>query len=257
MDRGRIGVIDPVLRRLTVLSEQLDFLTAVDMPTFHEASSAHVLLDGSWVSLFPGAGDRADSSQLRYSSANASTVGIVATVHTPPSQFIAFGDVGFNLVPEYQARDIWGLHRSGELWVARGGSNRVDLVRSDGRVTIGSPVPFPEIRTTSLDLARWRGQPAPDILREAGVKRPMSRTKAPFQGVASSPSGDLWFWLNQRHGYQTELYSCRTKAGRVGASAQVPYGSKLLHVGHRRWYFYFLSEEGVGELRAYHRPSCV
>lgn len=253
----RIGVIDPTLRRLTVLDSALGYLSSVDMPPSHEAFSAQVLADGSWLSLYPGVGDRADSSRLLRSAAGSRAIRDIASVHVPVTTFVPLGDIAFNFTPEYHPRDIWGTMPNGEVWIARGGANRVDWYLADGTVEIGEAIPFPTIRTVPEDLDRWRGLPAPEALGRVRAQRPMSRVKGPFQHVVAAPSGELWFWLNQPHGYRSELYVCRARSGETRDTVSVPYGSKLIHVGHRLWYFYYLShDKEVEELRAYVRPPC-
>lgn len=90
------------------------------------------------------------------------------------------------------------------------------------------------------------GRRAPDNLRDA--PRPLAAVKAPFQDVVAGGDGELWYGLNQPHGFGTERCQCRTLSGQATTIA-MPLGSKIIHVGANRLYVYQVDEGGEARLR--------
>jgi len=251
-DGGGWAVLDFGTGRANLYDQRWAFRGVEMLPPSHDVVSARRLPDGSWLSLIsrPGESDTADIIRTGPRSEEPSKI---LGVHIPATVFVAAGNIGFNLAPEYAARDVWGAVPDGRVWVARGSTNRVDWVGSDGSMRVGSPVPFRRIRTVDRDRHMLGGLRAPDNLRD--TPRPLASVKAPFQDVVAGGDGELWFWLNQPHGFGTELHQCRTLSGQATTIA-MPLGSKIIHVGANRLYVYQVDEGGEARLRAYVKPPC-
>ncbi len=250
---GQFGVVDVGLQRFTVFDGDLSALAMYAVPITHAAESATRLADGRWLSLKLSA-RVGDSVPLMLSDTDSSPPRAIALLNSPPTVFIERGDMGFNVPVEYGARDVWGALPSGSIWIARAGDNSVEWVLPDGSISKRQGLPVEAIKTKRGDLRRWHGQPAPASWLD--LERPMAQIKSPFQQVVATPSGSLWYWMNQPDGYTSERYQCRTRDDAWGAAVQVAYGSRLLSIGANAAYFHEFGESGEERLVAYKLPAC-
>jgi len=239
--RDRFAVLDPVLRRVTVFHNAggVDTMIRFPVATTTEAAIPHV--SGVW--LTPGGDLVRDSVPLLRVAAAAGGPDTLALIGEPPRHFLRLGSVGLNLAAEYAPRDRFGLLPDGRVWIARGHDNRIDWVAPNGDLTRGRPRAFPVIGTVSGDRHRLEGLPAPPILDT--VDRELAPTKAPFQDVLAGPAGELWFWLNQPHGYSAELYEVRAPNGLERVRVSLPGAHKLVAIGNV--HVYMLGEDATGD----------
>lgn len=253
LSNTHFGVVDAGLRRVTVFDTQMAVKQLHPVPLDHDVETAVMLSNTRWLSEHR-AGRVGDSVPLVESATDSIPARALSMLFSPATVFIDRGETGFNMAVEYLGRDTWGVTRDGDVWVARVRDNSVTWIRGNGVAEQLPPLDFEQIDTVDGDLRRWRGLPAPTSFSD--FARPIAKRKAAFQHVVATETGELWYWLNQRDGFASELYRCRTRNNAWGNSMRLPYGSKLLRIGNHAAYAYQLSTAGEPRLAAYPVPAC-
>lgn len=247
---GRFAVVDPIVRRVTLLSRDGAEMELVALPPAHDASTLRITPSGTWASQRTAEGAE-DSVTLVVSRPPHAAVTPVARIHVPVARFVPLGDIVLNTAPEYAARDAWGFSGDG-LWIVRGADNRVEVMGEDGQVTSSPAVPFARIETVGADRDRWRGFPAPEAFRVEA--RPLAPLKGPFQEAVAAADGTLWLWLNQPAGHARELYAMRRFDSAELLRISLPNAHKIVGVGARYLFVYGETEDAV-TLSAHPRPA--
>ena len=250
---GRIGVVDGVARRITVLAPALTFeehraIPAGLSPFFLRADTL-----GNQFGLGPGApqsapGDSAAVVRLRAGATTVDTVGFVERLQTTPIQI---GQMGMMVPAEYAPRDLWGVDHDGTVWIARGSRRALEFISREGTRTI-FPLSFAPIPTVDADRALFRGLPAPEGLDRAA--RELAPIKGPFQEVRADLSGRYFLWLNQPAGYTTELYAEFDRSGVHLRTLVLPQSWKIIAVSATAIYAAREAESGEWVVRRYERP---
>lgn len=236
------AVVDPVLRRATVLSTGGKPDTLMAYPPAVASQEALPFTDGTWLSL--GVAPKNDSLPLIrvYNGTNKSDT--LAWLAFPPRHFVPLGAIALNMPLEYSAADVWGQSSDGRVWIARAADNHVDWISRDGTTARSQPFPYERIKTVPADQRKHQGLPATPFLDT--VEREMAAEKAPFQDVVAGPDGELWFWLNQPAGYLTERYMLLKRDGKSHIEVELPGGHKVLAVSKR--FVYSLGADADGEM---------
>jgi hypothetical protein len=245
---GLVAVLDAATRRLTLYRPTGIVDSVLPFPT-PVGPTPQVDTCGNWWfgRILPGA----DSATLFRLSPGAPDERVISTYFEPARQRIVLGSTMLQLIPEYTARDIWGLAPRCNAWIARGGHNRLDYFLRDS-AQIGMPMPYKLIRTSDEDRHKWLGLPASPLFDT--LPREMATTKAPFQDVRVAPDGSSWFWLNQPVGYRSELYTAITRPGAAGVRVQFPGPQKILAIGAAHLYTVAVAEDGRMTLLRHRRP---
>jgi hypothetical protein len=250
---GRIGVVDGVARRVTVLAPALTFEEHRAIPAGLSPFLLRADTLGNQFGVGPGApqaapGDSAPVVRLRAAATAVDTVGFVERLQTAPIQI---GQMGVMVPAEYAPRDLWGVDMDGTVWIARGSRRAVDVIGPDGtRATF--PLPFAPIPTVDADRALFRGLPAPEGLDRAA--RELAPIKGPFQEVRTDLSGRYFLWLNQPAGYTTEQYAEFDRSGAHLRTVVLPQSWKIIAVSAAAIYAAREAESGEWVVRRYERP---
>lgn len=250
---GRLGVVDGVARRVTVLSPALTFeehrgIPAGLSPFLLRADTVGNQFGIGFVASQAAPGDSAPIVRLRAAATTVDTVGFVERLQTAPIQI---GQMGMMVPAEYASRDLWGVDMDGTVWIARGSRRALEFVSREGTRTT-FPLPFAPIPTVDADRALFRGLPAPEGLDRAA--RALAPIKGPFQEVRTDLSGDYVLWLNQPAGYTSEQYAEFDRTGTHLRTIALPQSWKIIAVSATAIYAARESESGEWVVRRYERP---
>ena len=253
MAGGRIGVMDGLARRITVLSPTLEYREQYASPPGLfpfllrlDTLGNHFSVGMTTQPFAPG--DSVPILRRRAGVMQIDTVAFVERLRTAPIQV---GQSRMMVPAEYAPRDLWGVQLDGTVWIARGQQRELEFISTSGR-TRRAKLPYAPITTTDADRGLFRGLPAPSGL-DRGTSE-LAPIKGPFQEVRTDAAGHFFLWLNQPAGYKTELYAEHDQNGALVRTIALPGASKIIAVSTA--FIYTTSETADGDwvVRRYGRP---